>query len=147
MNVDWKSHLLSAARTPAPRAVLAQAVEQAFDAGASVDEVKQFAASQPALSSVVALFADGFFDHRLEKAAITAVGGETERRRAALTSPGLKAHAVRADPAGALPWFQKANLPPTPTTTLTRQGSVTPIVVDGERFSADDVAALLRLAA
>lgn len=149
MTVDWKSNLLSAVRTPAPRAVLVQAVEQAVDqaiaAGGSIDDVRQFAASQPALSSVVALFADGFFDHREQKAAQLTVGGDSRLGRATLTSPGLKAHAVRADPAGALPWFNRANLPPVPTSTLT--GPSGPVLVDGERFDAADVAALLRLAA
>lgn len=143
MTVDWKSNLLTVAR--APRAELARAVEQAIASGASLDDVTQFAVSQPALSPVVALVKDGFFNDRGQKAVLSVVGGDVDRKRAALTSTGLKAHAVRFDPASALPWFNKAGLPPTPTSTL--QGSGSAVVVDGERFTASDVAALLRLAA
>jgi hypothetical protein len=145
MSVDWKSNLLSVARSPAPRAILAQAVEQAFDAGASVDEVRRFAQSTAGLAPIVALFADGFFDHREQKLAHAVVGGDSDRRKAPLTSPGMKVHAMRADPTASLPWFSRANLPPPPPSTL--EGTGQDVVVDGERFSPADVAALLRLAA
>jgi hypothetical protein len=145
MSVDWKSNLLSAARTPSPRAILAQAVEQAFDAGASVDEVRRFAQSTESLAPVVALFKDGFFDHREQKLAHAVVGGDSDRKKAPLTSPGLKLHAVRADPTASLPWFSRASLPPSPPLVL--QGTGQTVVVDGEPFSPADVAALLRLAA
>lgn len=145
MSVDWKSNLLSAARTPAPRAILAQAVERAFDAGASVEEVRRFAQSNETLAPIVALFADGFFDHGGQKSAHAVVGGDSERKKAPLISPGLKLHAVRADPRASLPWFSRATLPPTPPLML--QGTGQTVVIDGERFSPGDVAALLRLAA
>jgi hypothetical protein len=145
MSVDWKSHLLSAVRSPSSRSVLAQAVEQAFDAGASVDEVRRFAQSNETLSPVDALFADGFFDHREQRLAHAVVGGDTDRKKAPLTSSGLKLHAVRADPTSSLPWFARATLPPTPPLQL--QGTGQPVVIDGERFSPGDVAGLLRLAA
>ncbi len=145
MSADWKTSLLSVAHASSPRAQVAHVIEQAIDAGASLEDVRRFADSTPSLASVSALFRDGFFDHRTEKQAHAAVGGDMDRRLSASASMGFKAHAVRADPTSSLPWFRRATLPPTPAPSLVSTGSA--ITVDGERFDAQDIAALLRLVA
>jgi hypothetical protein len=145
MSVDWKKSLLSVAQASSPRTQIAQVVEQAIDAGASVDDVRRFAASTPSLAPVAALFQDGFLAEGTTKLAQSVVGGDAERKRAASTTPGLKAHAVRADPTASLPWFRRASLPAPPPSSLSTAGGV--VTVDGERFDAADIAALLRMVA
>jgi hypothetical protein len=147
MSADWKTSLLSVANASSARAHIAAVVEEAIDAGASLEDVQRFADSTPSLASVAALFRDGFFDHRTQKQAHTVVGGDVERRRSASGSAGRKAHAVRADPTSSLPWFRRASLPAAPPSTLVSAGAGGAVTVDGERFDASDIASLLRLVA
>jgi hypothetical protein len=147
MGVDWKANLLRA--TTAPKAgpeALQRAVKDAIDSGAALEDVKAFAGTNSALGAVSALFADGFMaasDVGHQRSA--AVGGESTAKKAQLTSPGMKVHAMRADPKGALPWFSQASLPPAPQSVLGVGGAA--VVVDGEHFAPADVADLMRLAA
>ena len=147
MGVDWKANLLRATTAPkaGPEAVQ-RAVNDAISGGAALDEVKAFA-GEHALQAVQALFADGYLPPagRARAVAVGDVASADAGKKGTLTSPGMKLHAVRADPTGALPWFAQANLPPAPSSTLGAGGQA--VVVDGEHFAPADVAALLKLAA
>ncbi len=142
MSVDWKNRLLETTRTRAP---LAQAVEAVVANGqASLAEVKSFLAERK----------DVFGDsgEQAAKKAAEALLDSTSPKMALPNSPssptgpaqGMKAHAVRFDPTSALPWFAKVQLT-APVVTL--QGKGDAVVVDGEKFTAHDVAELLKLAA
>lgn len=145
MAIDWKSRMLESTSTLAPgnRACALRVVEAALRNGAGIEDVKQFAAQQPALSAVVALFADGFGDvGGLSRKTPDALGGDVRGPRVVGGGGGggFRVHAVRVDPGASLPWFHKvaATLPaPLSSTGID-------VVIDGERFTANDVAALLR---
>ena len=159
MSVDWKSRLIEAAISR-PQATqvgrggeraLSAAVESALQSGVALSDVEQFAAQEPALREVAALFADGFFDDSARKAAGSVVG-LSDRRSAdqgGNTSTGLKALSVRADPTRSLPWFKQAALPLMSPSSLSGPGLAAgqAVIVDGVPFSAADVASLLKLAA
>lgn len=140
MSVDWKNRLLETTRTRAP---LEQAVAQVVANGqASLAEVKSFLAERKDV------FGDG---EQAAKKAAEALLDVTSPKRAlpsSSTAPGLKAHSVRFEPTfepgASLPWFAKVQLP---APAITLQGKGEPVVVDGERFTAQDLAALLQLAA
>jgi hypothetical protein len=145
MGVDWKANLLRASTAPkaGPDAVQ-RAVNDAISGGVALEEVKAFA-GEHALQAVQALFADGYLPPAGRARAVGDVASADAGKKGTLTSPGMKLHAVRADPKGALPWFAQANLPPAPGSTLGVGGQL--VVVDGEPFSPADIAALLTLAA
>ncbi len=148
MAIDWKSRMLEATASAGsrPSAQLVQhVVEAALHSGARLDDVQQFAAQQPALAAVSALFADGFGDvGGLSRKTPATLGGDVRSPRSSSfgAGAGFRLHAVRVDPRAALPWFHKVAAPlPAPL-----MGEGRDIVIDGERFTAHDVAALLRAA-
>lgn len=145
MAIDWKSRMLEATSTLAVgnRASAQRVVEAALHSGAGLDDVQQFAAQQPALSAVSALFADGFGDvGGLSRKTPDALGGDIRGPRAVVGGNSFRVHALRVDPEATLPWFHKVSAPlPAPLT-----GTGHDVLVDGERFTATDVAALLRAA-
>jgi hypothetical protein len=157
MSVDWKSRLIEAAGTRSPAGLAAQStrgavqrvVDHAVQSGVALTDVRQFAAQEPALKEVAALFADVFSDDSARKAASAVVGSERRAQtETGTTSPGRRALSVRVNPALSLPWFKQAALPPMPPSTLTQAGtSSQSVVVDGVTFSAADVASLLKFAA
>lgn len=151
MAVDWKARLLDTkTRSTSPAAAqdaVQQVIADVVAGGVPLSEVKRF----------VREHRDVFGDDGLQaaKRAAEALLDQTSPKLSTNSLPsqspvsaGVKAHALRFDPTSALPWFQKTNLPTLPLTLvgpLTGKGE--PVVVDGERFSASDVAALLQLAA
>jgi hypothetical protein len=142
--IDWKARLLETTTKATAAPALERAVQQVVaDGQASLAEVKSFLAERK----------DVFGDHgeQAAKKAAEALLDSTSPKLAQLMTPsssgpaaGHKAHNVRLDPTGALPWYAKAQLSPPPLTLI---GKGEPVVVDGERFTAADVAALLQLAA
>lgn len=145
MSVDWKSRLLETTKAKASfEKPLAQVVQQVVaDGHASLAEVKSFLAEHK----------DVFGDkgEQAAKKAAEALLDSTSPKMAlpsSSTTQGMKAHALRFDPAmtksGALPWFATVQLTAPPVTLV---GKGEPVVVDGERFTAQDVAALLKHAA
>ena len=145
MPIDWKSRMLeaSAGQGLKSHAAARSVVETALHNGAGIDDVQKFAAQQPALSAVVALFADGFDLAAVSKKMThDALGGDVRTTRVS-SGGGFRLHAVRVDPQAALPWFHKVQGPALPAALV---GTGADVVVDGERFSATDVASMLRAA-
>ncbi len=143
--VDWKAKLLetrTASQQASPHA-FQQVVQQVIAAGVPASEVKRFVAEHQDVFGAGA--------HDQAKKAAEALFDQTSPRLlpSSQTGAGVKAHALRLDPGSALPWFQKATLPTLPSSTLlgALKGKGDVVVVDGERFSASDVAALMQLAA
>lgn len=128
----WKAHL-TATRESAGKPAFEQAVKQVIASGVSPTEVKTFLAEHK----------DVFGDdaQQVARRASEALLNQSGPRLASTpTSTGVKAHTVRF---AALPWFQRVTLPQPPI-LLHGKGDV--VVVDGERFSQHDVAALLSAA-
>ncbi|HEY1099730.1 MAG TPA: hypothetical protein VGF99_12425 [Myxococcota bacterium] len=136
MAIDWKSRMLEAGAHT--RAAATRVVEAALSSGARIADVEQFAAQQPNLAAVSALFADGFV-----AASTNSLAQLTPAPSSTTSSGGLRAHELRfASTTATTPWFKgiEAVLPP----PLSSTGAV--VVVDGERFSPADIAELLRAA-
>lgn len=152
--LDWRGGLLEAARRASPSSVQ-QAIATTISAGVDAAAVKDFVVEHRAVFGDVA----GVFD------AVDAARRSTSRlldqtqprlpqpssSSSPTSSPSGRAqrpHAVRLDPSSSLPWYQRAALPPLPPTFGTGaaarlEGNVVDVVVQGERFTAKDVAAML----
>lgn len=142
MAIDWKSRMLEATASLKSRDAAQRVVEAAVHSGARLDDVQRFAAQQPALQAVSALFADGFGDaSAVSKKTADTLGGDVRSARAS-TSGGLRLHTLRASPDAALPWFSRVTAP----LAAPLKGTGADVVVDGERFSPADIASLLRAA-
>ncbi len=153
MAVDWKARLLdqTTRASPAFPQVVRQVIQEAIAGGVPASEVKRFVAEHQDV------FGDAAHEAGLQaakKAAEALLDSTSPRLPASAhgsTPPGVKAHALRLDPGAATKtaWFQKATLPSLPPSLLTGtlKGKGDAVVVDGERFTASDVAALLLLAA
>ena len=147
MAIDWKTRLVDAqtkatarvsARDAAPTRELQKVVEQVIASGVSPSEVRRFLVEHD----------DVFGDDAVQiarRAGEAFLDQTSPRRQAPISESGpasssVKAHAVRFP---AVPWFQRVSLPLPPAVLL---GGGDVVVVDGERFSQGDVAALLRSA-
>ncbi|MDP2343072.1 MAG: hypothetical protein Q8O67_19100 [Deltaproteobacteria bacterium] len=129
----WKAHLVAAGSTATKAPAFQKVVEQVIASGVSAGEVKKFLAERN----------DVFGDDAVQiaKRAGEALLDQTSpKRQTNAPATGVKAHAVRF---AGLPWFQRVTLPQPPVLLIGKGDSV---VVDGERFSQSDVAALLRAA-
>jgi hypothetical protein len=140
---DWRRGLLEAARHPAPTTVGA-AIAQTLDAGVDAALVRAFVSEHSAVfGDVAAVFgplgdarraADRFFHQGTPP-----LPAPTST---AASRPTLKPHALRLQQqSSSVPWFQRASLP-APSMPLEPGPGFA--VVQGERFDAADVAALLR---
>ncbi len=125
----WKARLVEA-QTKTSTPALQHVVEQVIASGVSATEVKAFMSERPDVFGADAgrRAGEAFLDQGNPKL--------NEQPQAG----GVKAHAVRF---AALPWFQRVSLPELP---ILLQGKGDVVVVDGERFSQSDIAALLRSA-
>jgi hypothetical protein len=142
MAIDWKSRMLEATASLKSRDAAQRVVEAAVHSGARLDDVQRFAAQQPALQAISELFADGFGDaSAVSRKTNDTLGGDVRSARPN-TSAGLRLHTLRASPDAALPWFSRV----TAALAAPLTGTGADVVVDGERFSPADIAALLRAA-
>jgi hypothetical protein len=152
----WKARLMEARSTSTPRSIAGPAfqkvVEQVLASGVKASDVKKFLTERKDVFGDDAVqtamrAGEALLDQTSPKRSVlkgTPAAGDTEAGK------GVKAHAVRFAalpldglPSDGLPWFQRVALPQPPVLLTSKGDSV---VVDGERFSAADVAALLRAA-
>jgi hypothetical protein len=146
--LDWRGGLLEAARRASPSSVQ-HAIETTLQAGVDAAAVKDFVTHHRAIFGDVA----GVFDDvDTARRATNRLLDQTQPRLPAppssLTSTSGRAqrpHALRLDPSSSLPWHQRASLPPLPPAfpTGAATGAAADVVVQGERFSPRDVAAML----
>jgi hypothetical protein len=142
---DWRSPLLHAATRDARdvRSAVRHAVQGALAAGADPSEVQRFVAEHKVADAVADIFGD---DGAARRAAGQLLDQTQPRMLAPTSQSGRPAsaqrpHQLRLDPHGALPWHQRASLPSLPVTFAT--GAAVDVVVQGQRFTPADVAALL----
>lgn len=142
MGTDWKTRLMETRRTGSPQA-WQQVLQSTLATGAaSPAELKSFLHQHRDLfgddaHAVAQKAAEALLDSSSSKLPASALAG-------ALGS--VKAHQVRFATPASLPWHQRAELPAIPAARLPASTGAD-VVVDGERFTAADVAALLALAA
>ena len=144
MAFDWKSRLINAQakakKASSSSPTLQKAVEQVIAAGVPATEVKRFLAEHN----------DVFGDDALQAARRASESMLDSGKQAAVPpepTTGVKAHAVRFQTTtGAVPWFQRASVLALPQPAIVLHGKGDVVVVDGERFSHSDLAALLRAA-
>jgi hypothetical protein len=143
--LDWRGGLLDAARrdnAAGLRATLARTIDQGVDAVV----VQRFVAEHRAVFGDAAAFFD---DVDASRRAVDRLLDQTQPRLAAPSSTsggatragGVRAHAVRFDPAAALPWHQRVSLPALPDPFAV--GPAKDLVIQGERLRPVDVDALL----
>jgi hypothetical protein len=143
VGTDWKTRLMETRRTGSPQA-WQQVLQSTLATGAaSPAEVKTFLHQHKDLfgddAHVVAQkAAEALLDSSSSKLPASALAG---------AAGSVKAHQVRfTAPPASLAWHQRAELP-APMASRLPAGTGADVVVDGERFSAADVATLLSLAA
>jgi hypothetical protein len=144
--LDWRGGLLEAARRASPASVK-HAIATTLSAGVDEAAVKAFVADHRAVFGDVA----GVFDDvDAARRATSRLLDQTQPRlpQPASSSSGRpqRPHAVRLDPSSSLPWHQRGSLPALPPAFDVGAApgkDVAAVVVQGERFTARDVEALL----